>query len=385
MKARRLALGCAGIIAAAACSHGGGGGSATLALRPVLWNSGAINFGAVEAVVETGNIAVIFGAAGASVLSGGSLLAQDGSVTGWKDAALIPGPDGLGSWIVGIGTDGHVYRVKALASLEDVSGVFGVSTAGVVAIAPLGGNAIGFATATDLIIANGTTVATYAGAAGGNIAGGGGRAASVVGDTVNVFDVASGVLATYPLAGAKVAGFDETGHLAVGANESLWVEDAGGILRPRMKGAAPIHGLTLSGTSLWFAAGGELGMLGSGSTHGASLRATSHLAPSPSGEVWVLGDLTLAKFAVDDGSSGAETKWQTDIAPIFDQTCSQCHLPGGSAGTDLSSYESWITHHDLIYQRVVVTKDMPPPGTAFSQSERDIIAAWLTTSAALAP
>jgi mono/diheme cytochrome c family protein len=141
-----------------------------------------------------------------------------------------------------------------------------------------------------------------------------------------------------------------------------------------------LHGLVASGDHVWFADGAELGVVDGdhvAETTGAKLTGDSALAPSPSGDVWVIAKGSLARFARTDPEPALANAWQGTLAPVFARSCSSCHLPSGPSGTDLSSAEAWQTERSAIRERVVVTKTMPPEGHVLSDADRAAIAGWV--------
>lgn len=69
------------------------------------------------------------------------------------------------------------------------------------------------------------------------------------------------------------------------------------------------------------------------------------------------------------------------LVPLFEQKCAMCHFAGGP-------FPNWLVYSvsfekkDRLVNRVVVQKDMPPPGTAsLTDDERKLIADWAATGA----
>ena len=90
-------------------------------------------------------------------------------------------------------------------------------------------------------------------------------------------------------------------------------------------------------------------------------------------------------FAVD---------YETEIQPIFNSNCGNCHLGNSSGGLNLSSYVNLMSndviepgnHQDSeLYDRITRdnadTGDMPPGNSELSQSEIDLIAFWIDEGA----
>ena len=89
--------------------------------------------------------------------------------------------------------------------------------------------------------------------------------------------------------------------------------------------------------------------------------------------------------------------YQSEIQPIFNNNCGNCHLGNSSGGLNLSSYTNLMNgaggdpvvipfdhENSPIYDRITRPEssqgDMPPSGS-LSQGEIDIIAAWIDEGA----
>jgi mono/diheme cytochrome c family protein len=68
--------------------------------------------------------------------------------------------------------------------------------------------------------------------------------------------------------------------------------------------------------------------------------------------------------------------WRDSLSAVFARNCSSCHLPSGSSGVNLSSFDHWQTEKKDIHERVVVKKDMPPQGHVLSDADREAIRAY---------
>jgi mono/diheme cytochrome c family protein len=65
---------------------------------------------------------------------------------------------------------------------------------------------------------------------------------------------------------------------------------------------------------------------------------------------------------------------------VFTRVCSQCHLPGGSAGIDLSFYGAWVERRAQIGKSVVDRAQpvMPPSGAPqLTDAEIAAVKAWV--------
>ena len=91
--------------------------------------------------------------------------------------------------------------------------------------------------------------------------------------------------------------------------------------------------------------------------------------------------------------------YNSEIQPIFDIHCTDCHVHGGSATLNLSSYDGLMNGgvsgqalvegdhiNSLIYVRITLpvgTDGSMPPNNPLSQSEIDLIAQWIDEGAFL--
>ena len=93
---------------------------------------------------------------------------------------------------------------------------------------------------------------------------------------------------------------------------------------------------------------------------------------------------TLA-FAVD---------YETEIQPIFDNNCGNCHLGNSSGGLNLSNYDNLMSSDVIVagshlqselYDRITrdnaAAGDMPPGNSELNQNQIDLIAQWIDEGA----
>jgi hypothetical protein len=288
---------------------------------------------------------------------------------------------------VGVDGDGRVHRLFGKSSLEPVSDRFGLGADHVIAVAALGGNAAGFRLQDEIAVADGASVTRYATGPLASFAGGGGRAA-LGGDPLRVFDVTAKRVSSFAVPDASSAEgpgraafvtVTSAGRLFVATPDTIWAEDDRGDLALRFEAAGlTIHGLAASGDRVWFADGPELGCV-EGSrvleTTGARVSPAAQLTGSPSGDVWTLTGGTLARYAVAGAS--AAPPWDEVVAPVFRRACESCHKVGGEAGVALGTREAWEKRRDRIRRRVLVDRDMPPPGRPLADADREAIQTWL--------
>ena len=94
----------------------------------------------------------------------------------------------------------------------------------------------------------------------------------------------------------------------------------------------------------------------------------------------------------------AQIDYSSQIQPIFNEHCGNCHLGNSSGGLSLSSYDNLMEGSNngaivipgdhassIIYDRItrdnIDTGDMPPGNSQLSQTEIDLIAQWIDEGA----
>ena len=388
------------LLGLAACGRHGddtADGASALAVTPVGWNPSNADVGQVAAVVEKDQTLFVFGSKGVVTLTGGAIVSTDPTITSWRDAASLPSPDGASTWLVGVDGGGRLQRIFPDRAPADVSGAYGLGAAKVTAIAAASAtNApIAFLLEDGLAIDDGKNVTHYAAATPRALAASDHGVAFADGTGVRVFArsqetdlaLADATLVAWTGDSLVFATPHQVYRLANGQTELVY--DAG----PRT-----IRQLAAAGAFAWLAIDDELAqtqaqgggvVLGSGPTLGPGAK----LAPSSSGDVWVLDGGQLARYSGSVAAAGPsaapsadEGKWTATVQPIYASVCSNCHSPAGSgrssANLDLSTYEAWNTLRSTIYGRVVAQAGsataMPPPtsGLTLSDAQRSAIAAW---------
>lgn len=382
-----------GMCAAAGCGAGEAPGvvlrEAALKLQPVAWNASKTATGKVAGVAEVYEDLAVFGDQGVQVFSSGVLFATDTTVKSWRAAAVVPAGDLAGEWAIGVSGDGKVLRLRNRSMVEDVSDRYGLKGTAIREVAPLGQGRVGFAYEQGLAVADGTSVTRYDGGFAG-LVGGGGRVAAVEGDKLRVLATQDGSSQVYALPGLLGAAFDPAGKLVAATASQLYLE-VGGELAPRYQSDAPIKGLVGTPSGVWLLQGDTLSLVSgeelrrgpAGALSGAAAAAGARLLPSASGDVWVLAGGALSRFSEDDGGGADKELWRKDVLPMFSRLCSVCHLPGGSAGIDLSTYASWASRRALMEQRVIVGKPLPmPPAGAgkLTAEETAALQGWLKSA-----
>jgi mono/diheme cytochrome c family protein len=356
------------------------GAVAPLAVRPVAWNPAGAPVGHVVAVADTGGVVAVLGDAGATVLSSGAVVATDRAVTDWSDARVIRGADGAPRWIVGIDRKGRLYYLRGLSSFEDVSTRFGLEGRAVRGAAMLDPTRVGFLLDGEVAVAHAGRVQRFAVPPMRTLSGAAGFGAGVAPDTVLVFD-AKMTARAFALQGVTRAVLGPDGRVYATTPRALYAStDHGDLELVYDADRDSLHGLAVSGEHVWFADGPELGLVDGdhvAETTGAGVAADARLAPSPGGDVWVLADSGLRRFARAEAEPALASAWSSQLAPIFARACSGCHLPNGVSGTDLSTAEGWQSERAEIADRVVKSRSMPPEGHPLSEADRAAIGAWV--------
>ncbi len=367
-----------------AAPHTRAAGAVTpLVVRRVSWNPAGAQVGRVAAVADAGRIVAVLGDSGATVLASGAVVAVDRTVTDWADAQTIRGADGSPRWIVGLDRRGRLFYLRGLSSLEDVSARYGLDGRALRGVAMLDAARVGFLLDGEIAVADGRRVVRYgtpaqAGALA-SLVGGAGQGAVVGAGVVTLFDGKMNAR-VFPMSGAAQAAIAADGTLYVRTARALYASTPRGELSLVYDaGDDTLHGLVASGGHVWIADGAELGVVDGehvAETTGAGIARDSRLAPSPTGDVWVLGGGGVERFARAEPEPDLRATWTATLAPVFARACASCHVPGGISGTDLSTAESWESERQAIAERVLESRTMPPEGHPLSDADRAAIAAW---------
>jgi mono/diheme cytochrome c family protein len=352
-----------------------------LTVQRVAWNPAGAQVGRVTAVADAGKVVAVLGDAGATVLSSGAVVAVDRSVTDWVAAETIRGADGSPRWIVGVDDKGRLHYLRGLSSFEDVSARYALDGRRVLGLAMLDPTRVAFLLDGEIAVADGRRVTRYSAPLLSSLAGGAGSGAAVAADAVVFFD-ARMMARTFPLHGVTKVAIGADGRLYVTTARALYATTEQGELALVFDaGGDTLHGLAASGGHVWIADGAELGIVEGDhvvETRGAGISPGAKLAPSPSGDVWVIASGGVERFARAEPEAGLRVAWSSTLGPIFARSCASCHLPGGISGTDLSTAESWESERRQIAERVVEGKTMPPEGHPLSDADRATIAAWVS-------
>jgi mono/diheme cytochrome c family protein len=341
----------------------------------------------VQAVTEYEQSVVLFGSKGVQTFTSGALVRSDQSITAWRAAAVIPSADGVSTWLVGIDDTGHVQRISADMTSEDVSDRFGL-TADKVQMISGGGSETGFVLESGAVaLADGANLTRYPVAAQ-SIAANGGHVALADGAVLRVFE--KGVETDTAIPDVQFVAYDGAGALVAASAHHVYQVSASGISQDIYDaGDRTIHQLAGGGSSVWFEVDGDLGVLQSGTVavaSGGTLPPRARLVGSPSGDVWTIAGGQLQRWNAKTAAGGDEATWSATVQPIYAAVCSECHSPPGSgkssSNIDMSTYQNWSSRRDRVYARVVeqagTATAMPPPTSAFvlTDDQRAAIAAW---------
>lgn len=332
-----------------------------LVVHEVAWNPQHVDVGRVDAVVEQGDLLVLFGDKGALVLAGGALVAVDPSVTAWRGAGTMPAPDGAGTWIVGVDGKGTLHRLKARSTLEPVSARFGLAGVPVRGLATTN-HTHAFLLDGAFAVRQGAEVVRFDGPWRA-LAGGGDVLSALFDGGVRVAGASDH---TFAVEGARLLAVDGRGHTFVATDRALYGED-GAALRLRYVGER-IDALAAVADGVWAADGPTLVRLdAAGLSRGGTVSPGARLVAAPGGDVWVLGGASPVRL-----STGREA-WPS---AVYARVCAKCHGPNGSAGVDLSSEAAWKARRAAVRKRVIEAQDMPPAGTPLSAEDKAAIEAF---------
>lgn len=364
---------------------------AALDLQRIEWTDPApamTTVGRVDAVAEAGDDIAIFGSGGLFVWSSGSSVGGDGSVRDWQAAAAVPALGLPGTWLIGVDKAGRIYRLKngALFGLEDVTARYVLQGKPVREVVTPGGGLVVFALDDKLAVTDGVTLKLYD-LPLRNLVAGHGRVAAYDQAGVRVWDPAHDTLQQLDVPGIVGVAFAPDGTLWAATADVLYVEQDGGLLaRHQVDPSTPIRGLEGAARGIWVALGDSLALLRDDTLLLAAtspmLAPGTKLSGSPSGDVWVrtTPDGALARYGEESGGGRDLTLWRQKMQPIFSRLCQGCHLAGGSAHIDLSTYSSWAKLRAQLSARVVdrAPTPMPPAGGGqLTDAEMADLRAWV--------
>jgi len=352
-----------------------------LAIRAVEWNATKARVGKVEAVADSGDVAVVFANDGAHVFASGAHIATDTAVTDWVRADTIIGPDGSATWIVAVNAKGRLYHVRGRTQFEDVSERYGLGQHKVRDAAAIGTGWVGFLLDNELALADDKRVTRYGVPRFTELNGGGGFGVGVSKDSVFTFTARHRAVRTFALPNATHAVLNPEGRLFATTARGVYATNTAHdlVLMYETK-TESIHGLVASAEHIWFAIGDELGVVDGNTvslTKGAKIPPDAKLLASTTGDVWVLSKTgALTRYARVDPEPEVAKAWHTSLSTVFARSCASCHQANGPAGVDLSNAEAWHSHRTAIRERVIVSRTMPPQGHELTDADRAAVKAW---------
>ncbi len=354
-------------------------------LRSVPWNATNTPVGTITTLVESGDDVFLFGQRGMQLLAGGVIAATDDRAMTWRDAALVPSGDrSLDRWVLGVDGTGRVYRVSDRSVLEDVTGRYGLMGMGrtVRTVAAVSDTVTAFGFDAGFALADGTRVMVWNDPSFASLVAGGGRLAARTMTGVRVFDPATMRFLDYAVAGVTGVALNAIGKLTVVTQQgALYQENPAGALELRWESRAPLRAVRTSGMRTWVIIGANLGLVENGEVRTATETMVpdgSRLVPSPSTDIWVITPTgAVSRYGLSDDPR--VRAWEEQIRPIYARRCTPCHLPGGTAGIDFSTYRGWVNRAADIRTQAIVRRLMPPMPMMTTEMERATISAWLDT------
>lgn len=362
----------------------------TLALQRIDWAEALpamTSTGKVAAVAESGDDVAVFSDTGLFLWSSGSTAGSDSSVRTWQAAAAVPALGFPGQWLLGVDDGGRVYRLHSGAafSLEDVTARYVLTDKPVREVAALGNGQVVFALADKLALTDGQNLKLFD-LSLRHIVGGPTRLAAYDETGVSLWDPQSGALRQFAQPGVIGVAFAPDGTLWAATAQRLFTESKG----ENRTALVPIHEFTppqavtsLAGAArgIWVGLGDTLALVRDGQLllpeASPMLPADTRLIGSASGDVWTVasGAGTLGRYGEASGGGADLTIWRQQLVPIFNRLCQACHLPGGSARIDLSTYSSWAHLRTAISVRVVERKPTPMPPLSVGMLKPEELAA----------
>lgn len=355
-----------------------------LTVTPIAWNAGGADVGAVQAVAEDGDLVAVFTDRGLRVMVAGAVAASDDAVRGWRTAVTSAAADGTtGRWILGADSMSRVFRVRDRSSLDDVSSRLALGMRDIRSAAVVARDAVAFGGNGGFAVLRGASVTAWNDPDFVQIFGGGNRVGAITDAGVKVFDLMTERAVRYNVAGVTGAGLSSAGALVVTVGPLLYEQNPRGELTPVYTHPSALRGVVVSDANTWLIADGRLAIWDGfrvRTSPEVPLSSSARLIAASGGGVWTLQAGVLARYAllVDP----EEQQWNRDIRSIFATRCTPCHLPGGTAGIDLSTRCAWAIRRDGIREQVVTRMLMPPPPADMPAPERAAIAAYLDSLSA---
>jgi len=352
-----------------------------LTVTRVEWNASGMNLGAVQAVAEDGDLTAVYTDQGLRLLVAGAVAARDDSVRSWRTAITAAAADGTpGSWILGADAMSRVFRVRDRSALEDVTSRLALGMRDIQSAARVSDDAVAFGGVGGFAVLRGSNVAAWNDPDFVQIVGGGNRVAAANSTGVKVFDLMTERAVRYGVTGVTGFALSRAGSLIIAVGARIYEQNTRGELAPVYTHTAELRTLAVSGENTWLIADNRLALWDGfrvRTTADVTLSSSARLIPASNGGVWVLQGGVLSRYTllVDP----EDQRWNTEIRAIFATRCTPCHLPGGTAGLDLSTRCAWAVRRDAIREQVNMRMLMPPSPATMPAQERSAIAAYLAS------
>ena len=352
-----------------------------LMVTRVEWNLAGTSLGAVQAVTEDTDLTAVYTTQGMRLLVAGAVAAMDDSVRSWRTAITAAAADGTpGAWMLAVDSMSRVYRVRDRATLEDVTARLALGMRDIRSSAQVAPDAVAFGGVGAFAVLRGSDVTVWNDPDFMDLVGGGNRVAAMNATGVKVFDLSTERAVRFNLSGVSGVGLSRAGLLVVTVGNVLYEQNERGELAPRYTHTDPMRTVAVSGENTWLVAGDRLALWDGFRVRAAmdvSVASNARLIPARNGGVWVLEGGVLSRYTLVVDPE--DQRWNTTVRPIFATRCTPCHLPGGSAGLDLSTRCAWAINRAAIRTQVVDRMLMPPPPAAMPAQERMAIADYLAS------
>lgn len=365
---------------------------APLIVQRIDWSSTPTAPGRITAIAESGDDTALYSDQSVTLYSSGELFGSDPSVRGWQSAAAVPSLGFPGTWLLGADGQGRLHRLRfgptLPLSVEEVSARYQLVGKPVQQVVSAGGSQVAFVLADKVAVTDGMSIKQYDFAGRGLVAAQG-RLATLDDAGVQLLDLATQSLRRLSASGLLAVTFASDGKLWAVSSQTLYREE-GSALLPMYQAleGQTFTGIVASARGVWVSFGDGFGLVRgeqllqvTAAQAGLSgpLPAGTRLQGSSSGDLWLMSDSGLTRLGEPSGGGADLVLWRKQLQPIFTRLCQGCHLPGGSAHIDMSTYSGWAQLRAQVAQRVVAMQPSPMPpagGGKLTKEELAIVAEW---------
>lgn len=365
---------------------------APLVVQRIDWSATPTAPGRITAIAESGDDTALYSDQSVTLYSSGELFGSDPSVRGWQSAAAVPSLGFPGTWLLGADGQGRLHRLRfgptLPLSLEEVSARYQLVGTPVQQVVSAGGSQVAFVLADKVAVTDGMSIKQYDFAGRGLVAAQG-RLAALDDAGVQLLDLSTQSLRRLSAGGLLAVTFASDGKLWAVSSQTLYREE-GNALLPMYQAleGQTFTGIVASARGVWVSFGDGFGLVrgeqllqATAAQAGLSgpLPAGTRLQGSSSGDLWLMSDSELTRLGEPSGGGADLVLWRKQLQPIFTRLCQGCHLPGGSAHIDMSTYSGWAQLRAQVAQRVVAMQPSPMPpagGGKLTKEELAIVAEW---------